>query len=353
MEFHLTTAEAWAVMTEACEQAKVSIDFEQYIVKADDVGQDFLRLLARKASEGLHVRIILDAFGSRAIGKTSVIAELQSAGAEVAFYHRLRPAELFKPLSWLPRTHAKLLHVDETVTYLGSMCLAEYMRSWRDTMVRLEDGLAEAARRDFDTLWHDLEDGRLDGDGAETIVRAMDACYVSQNPKGGHYPLYKALVSAVDGAKHEICIATPYFFPPRRLREALTRAKARGVRIVLLLSHETDVAVADRVTRALLPVWRSKGYEILLYQRSVLHAKYAIIDGEWATLGSCNFDYLSLCRNREANIILRDAAMVAEVARSFADDAVLSRPPKREDERARSWFDGLMGRIGTMMLRRV
>jgi cardiolipin synthase A/B len=353
MEFHLTTADAWAVMTEACEKAEVSIDFEQYIVKADAVGHDFLRLLARKAREGLHVRIILDAFGSRAVGKTPVIAELEGAGAQIVFYHRLRPAELFKPLSWLPRTHAKLLHVDGTATYLGSMCLAEYMRSWRDTMVRLEDGLAEAARHDFETMWHDLEDGRLDGDGEETVVRQMDACYVSQNPRGGHFPLYNAFVSAIDGAKHEICIATPYFFPPKRLREALSRALARGVRVVLLLSHETDVPIADRVTRALLPSWRAKGFEVLLYQRSVLHAKYAIVDGEWATLGSCNFDYLSLCRNREANIILRDPAMVAEVARSFADDAVFARPPKREDERARSWFDGLMGRFGTMVLRRL
>lgn len=353
MEFHLTTADAWAVMTEACEKARVSIDFEQYIVKADAVGHDFLRLLARKAREGLRVRIILDAFGSRAVGKTSVVADLKEAGAQVVFYHRLRPAELFKPLSWLPRTHAKLLHVDGEATYLGSMCLAAYMQSWRDTMVRLEDGLAEAARRDFESMWHDLEDGRLDGDGEETVVRQMAACYVSQNPKGGHYPLYKALVSAIDGAKHEICIATPYFFPPRRLRDALKRAHDRGVRIVLLLSHETDVAVADRVTRALLPIWRSKGYEVLLYQRSVLHAKYAIVDGQWATLGSCNFDYLSLCRNREANIILRDPAMVAEVARSFADDAVFARPPRAEDEQARSWFDGLMGRLGTMVLRRI
>lgn len=352
MEFHLTTAGAWDVMITACENARRSIDFEQYIVRDDEVGQTFMALLARKAAEGVKVRVVLDAIGSRTIYKRPVMQALKDAGGQVVVYNDLRSA-FFRPGTWLPRTHAKLLHVDEECSYLGSMCLGAYMRGWRDTMVRLEDGLAAAARRNFEHLWQDLSDGRLNGDGARTVVKRMDACYVAQNPKGQQYPIYDALVEAIGRAKYHVRLATPYFFPPRKLRDALAAAHRRGVRITLLLSHGTDVPIADRVTRALLPLWRELGYEVLLYQASVMHAKYAVIDDDWATVGSCNFDYLSLCRNREANIILRDPDMVAEVARSFVEDSRHCRPPVHEDEKPISWFDRLMGGLGTGLLQRV
>ncbi|MFT3996983.1 MAG: phosphatidylserine/phosphatidylglycerophosphate/cardiolipin synthase family protein [Asticcacaulis sp.] len=353
MELHLTTADAWAAMIAACEDARISIDFEQYIVKADEVGNAFLSLLARKARQGVRVRIILDAFGSRAVSQSPLMRELREAGAQVVLYHRLRPASVLNPASWVPRTHAKLLHVDDRTTFLGSMCLAVYMRDWRDTMVRLEDGLAEAARRDFAELWHDLQDGRLDGDEQETPVSVMAASYVSQNPKGGHYPLYDALVEAVNKARNEVCIATPYFFPPARLRQALMAAMARGVRVRLLLSHRTDVALADHVTRVLLPEWSDLGFAVRIYKKTVLHAKYAVIDTNWATLGSCNFDYLSLCRNREANIILRDPDAVAQLAQCFEADEAFAHRPEADDARARGVWGWLGGRLGAWVLRRV
>lgn len=352
LDMHLTTAQAWESMMSACEQATHTIDFEQYIVKKDAIGLGFLNLLARRAREGVRVRIVLDALGSRDLLGHEIGHTLARAGAQLVFYHERRTGHWLRPLSWLPRTHVKALHVDG-VTWLGSMCMADYMRTWRDTMVRLDGDTAQAAQRDFEHVWSDLGDGRLDGDGEPQGEGLVPLRYAAQNPKAGRYPLYDSLVDAIQAAQHDICLATPYFFPPKRLRRALESATKRGVRVRLMLSHATDVPMADCVTTALLPLWRRRGYEVQLYQDTVLHAKYAVIDDAWATVGSCNFDFLSLCCNREANLVGRDGAVVAQVRRQFEQDLLACRLPTRADERRGSWPGWMKGRLGALLLHRI
>ncbi|WAC47146.1 phosphatidylserine/phosphatidylglycerophosphate/cardiolipin synthase family protein [Asticcacaulis sp. SL142] len=348
MKFYLKSADAWAAMAQACEQATTCIDFEQYIVRDDEVGQRFLGLLARKAREGVKVRIVLDAFGSRTLLTSKVLDETRKSGAKVIFYHMQKPRRFVRIGGLFPRTHAKLLHVDDSATYLGSMCMAEYMRHWRDTMVALEGPAAIAARRDFDVLWRDLDDGQLDGDPG-IIGGNRGGVYLAQNPKGGQRPLYEALLAAIMTARHSIRLATPYFFPPKRLRRALRDAQGRGVKISLLLSQHTDVAIADLITHALLGQWRRLDYDVRLYQPTVLHAKYAVIDDDWATLGSCNFDHLSLILNRECNLVMRDPGDVALLAAQFEEDCRHALPAGSATVVKTRWHNRLIGRLGAMI----
>jgi cardiolipin synthase len=353
VEIYRRTDDAWRVMSAACGTAVSTIDFEQYIVRDDTVGLGFLRLLAVKARDGIRVRIILDAFGSRMVKSHSVMQELRTAGVQVAYYHGLRPPDFLRPRSWFPRTHAKLLHIDANCTLVGSMCLAAYMVTWRDTMIRLPDQLNHAARADFQALWNDIGDGVVDGDIGTTEAGGPSATYAAQNPLGGEFPIREALLAAVAAAKRSICLATPYFFPPPQLERALRQAGRRGVRITLLLSPRTDVAVADRMTAALLYRWHRCGFHVYLFDQGVMHAKYAVIDDNWATVGSCNFDCLGLGYNREANIILRDRSVVAQLRINFDDDIGHASLAKLSDLRRHPWFERLVGSFCFALMRLV
>ncbi|ESQ79992.1 phosphatidylserine/phosphatidylglycerophosphate/cardiolipin synthase family protein [Asticcacaulis sp. YBE204] len=319
MQFHLSAEEAWYNLTRATAEAKMSIDFEQYIVRDDEMGRDFLDLLGRKAREGVRVRVILDAFGSRTLRGSDAITALRQAGAQVIFYGGLRFWQVFTPWKWFPRTHVKTLHVDGRLTLLGSMGLAEYMRGWRDTQVVLTPDISKAAEADFERLWTRLTRGKPDRDLPPEAL-AGPRSYAVQIPEDHYGQIYESLLQAVERARHSIRIATPYFFPPKRLRNALLAAQDRGVSIHLMLSGRTDVRSADFMTKRLKFKWLKLGFEVLVYQNTTLHAKYAVIDGDWGTVGSCNFDVLSLHLNREANMVVRDPGVVAILASHFETD---------------------------------
>ncbi|UDF04363.1 phosphatidylserine/phosphatidylglycerophosphate/cardiolipin synthase family protein [Asticcacaulis sp. AND118] len=323
MEFHLTAGEAWYKLTRAAAEAQVSIDFEQYIVHDDEMGRAFLDLLARKASEGVRVRCLLDGFGSHDLQRSSAVTALREAGAQVIFFNMLKWWHAVMPWRWFPRTHVKTLHVDGRLSLLGSMGLAEYMRPWRDTQVVLSPAVSRVAQNDFHRVWTERTAGRAGR--LEPVVMGLST-YAAQCPMQKTGQIETLLLAAVDAAHTHIRLATPYFFPPKSLRKALQAAQRRGVQITLMLSGKTDVKFADFLTRRLKLYWRKLGFEVLMFQGRTLHAKYAVIDDDWATVGSCNFDVLSLGLNREANVVLRDPAVVAAIAAQFETDRLSCLP---------------------------
>jgi cardiolipin synthase A/B len=145
-------------------------------------------------------------------------------------------------------------------------------------------------------------------------------------------------------------IATPYFFPTRCLRNALVGAQARGVTITLMLASQTDIPLADTVTRGLITDWHNLGFDVVFYQPHVLHAKYAIIDNDWVTVGSCNFDLLSLKFNREANVILCEPDHVrAFVSQSQTDLSNCGPAPVSNDNQ--NFWDKAVGKFGALVCR--
>jgi cardiolipin synthase len=133
-------------------------------------------------------------------------------------------------------------------------------------------------------------------------------------------PIYRELIQEINGAKKTVYLATPYFLPPYRLRQALRWAIRRGADVRVLMSARTDVPLADHVSHSYFPKLLRNGIRIFLFQNTVMHAKYTIIDGRWATIGSTNLDYLSLLRNREANVVTTHEETVAEISRQYEKD---------------------------------
>jgi cardiolipin synthase len=136
-----------------------------------------------------------------------------------------------------------------------------------------------------------------------------------------------AYLEAIEAAEEEIIIASAYFFPGRRFRRALVQAASRGVRVVLLLQGRVEYVLLHYASRALYGAFLDAGVEIQEYTRSFLHAKVAVIDGQWATVGSSNIDPFSLLLGREANIVADDRRFAQELRESLQQAMVEGAEP--------------------------
>lgn len=312
LEFHFRTQEAWDAMYRDCLNARESIEMEQYILMDDEAGGRFLDLFLEKARAGLRVRLVLDAIGSRGILWNRKIDALRQAGGEVRFFNLPRWRRLLFPSRWLPRTHVKTLLVDGKIAYTGSACMWHLMHEWHDLHLRVTGPVVEQVREDLSRLWlrwrHKWRSRLTQPPPPQGLYR-----YVVSEPHLGTSPFYKELLKKIKGAKQRIRIVTPYFLPPRRLRRALEHAAARGVKVEVIMSHATDVPLADYTSRVYFPRLLERGLALYLFPDTVLHAKYMMIDGDWASVGSVNIDYLSLTKNREASLVIADRDVIGHL----------------------------------------
>lgn len=295
----------WQRMYEDCAAAKESIYFEQYILSHDEIGTAFLKLFEQKAREGVKLHLTFDYIGSRDIYSSELVDAIRAGGGQVRFYNVLRWRDLFRPRRWLPRNHCKTLVVDGRIAYVGSACVADSMKDWRDFHLRLADMNVPGLMQN------------------NAVDAAADFRYLTHNPRQKPNPIYDEFLQRIAAAKQHIYIVTPYFFPPFALRRAMRDAVRRGVAITIMLSKKTDVPLLSFFSRSYFPWLMNRGINIILYPQSVLHAKYAVVDDAWAMLGSTNVDYLSLRYNREGNVIITDSGIVGALNGIFETDSIL------------------------------
>lgn len=313
IEFFCDPVGALDTLYRDCEGAEQSIEFEQYIFADDASGNRFLKLFIDKARAGIQVRLMLDGIGSRHLYDNPLLIQLKKAGGAVHFYNTLGWRHLFTPSSWFPRTHNKVMLIDGHIAHVSSLGLSEVMRSWRELHARITGELAQSIEAYFLRLWKN--DGRKYRISSKGLIaeQERDFRFIVAEPRFSRGLVYKELLQRISKAQKRICLVTPYFLPPPRLRRALKNAAHRGVDVTVVVSAITDVAIADHVSRSYFPALLRKGVKIFMYKPSILHAKYALVDDNWATIGSSNLDYLSLLRNREANIVIRDRATVLQL----------------------------------------
>ncbi len=158
--------------------------------------------------------------------------------------------------------------------------------------------------------------------GAQPAGSCRAAFVVRDNFRHRH-DIERVYLAAIRAAQAEVIIANAYFLPGKRFRRALLRARERGVRVVLLLQGRVEYFLVHYATRALYDQLLAAGVEILEYQRSFLHAKVAVIDGKWATVGSSNIDPVSLLLAREANLVVHSGEF-AGVLRASLQNAIAS-----------------------------
>jgi len=313
----------------AIDGAAREIYLESYIFENDDTGRRIAAALQRAAQRGVETHLLLDGFGARTLA-AEIVAGMRQAGVRVLFYrpelgrwrmrrHRLR------------RLHRKLAAIDGKSAFVGGINIIDDMDTPGqipprfDYAVQVEGPLALevacAAKHLWGLVaWSQLAQRHL----PKRVIRPCpspsgetNARFLIRDNLRHRRDIEGAYLTAIAGAQREIVIANAYFLPGRRFRHALASAVQRGVRVVLLLQGRVEYVLLHYASRALYGTLLDAGVEIHEYHHSFLHAKVAVVDGCWATVGSSNIDPFSLLLAREANIVVEDPVFAGELRASL------------------------------------
>ena len=309
--------------------AEREIFLEAYIYADDATGRRITAALAAAARRGVAVQVLVDGFGSRHMPQPLRQA-LRDAGARLQVYGPDISALTLRRQR-LRRMHRKLAAVDGRVVFVGGINVIDDLgedgltQPRYDYAVQIEGPLATEVRKAMARLW--LRVAWVHVDGAARSIPSlpppclpcadMSAALVVRDNFRHRTDIEEAYLGAIESACEEILLANAYFLPGRRFRHALTDAARRGVRVVLLLQGRADHPLQHYASLAFYGTLLDAGVEIYEYHKSVLHAKVAVIDQHWATVGSSNIDPFSLLLAREANIVVEDRRFAAALRLSL------------------------------------
>lgn len=346
--------EFFPALKAAIDSARHDVQLETYIFRIDDTTLPLAGALLAAARRGVEVRILVDGFGSRAFPEDWV-ERLTGAGAHFHFYRKFR-------FSWLPRRnrlrrlHRKLAVIDGRIGFVGGINLhddrdnAEPGFAARyDYAVRVEGPVLAPLCATTRGLWRYL--ARLRGEvwpvaelSRPGVARAgmMDAKLVVRDNVRHRLSIENEYLREIRAAQQSIVIANAYFLPGLRLRRAILAAAGRGVRVDLLLQGRPDHPVMQWATRRLYRQFLDAGVRIHEYRAGYMHAKVAVVDTRWATVGSSNIDPFSLGLAREANLVVRNYVFARELQASIVRRLRRDSQPICHDmlSRARWWQHG-------------
>lgn len=350
--------EFFPALREAIDAARYEVYLETYIFENDAAGTLIADALRQATRRGVQVHLLVDGFGSRGF-VNALMPGLVADGVQVMIFRReLRTFSLRRHR--LRRMHRKLAVIDAAVAFVGGINIIDDLprsgpdRPRYDYAVRVEGPLLEPIAGAAQHLWRLVSWASLRRRLHEPLLAPpriepagpVRAAFLTRDNLRHRRDIEDAYLEAIGAATREIVIACAYFFPGRRFRQALVDAAARGVAVTLLLQGVSDHPTQFYATRALYPFFLERGIRLYEYHHSYLHAKVAVVDGRWSTIGSSNIDPFSLLLAREANVVIEDAAFArrlrASLARAMAEGA---RELRREDShrlptvrRVASWF---------------
>lgn len=336
--------EYFPALVRACDEAQREIYLETYIYAEDQTGRLISAALSRAAQRGVAVHVLIDGFGSKDLN-FEFAEELRASGVRVLIFRPdISPWTLRRER--LRRLHRKIAVFDAKVAFVGGINIIDDMHTPRhipprfDYAVRIRGPLlaeihASAARLWLIISWMQFKKRapppQLLPQHAEHCGTQRAAFVVRDNLRH-RKDIENAYLEAIADAKTEILIANAYFFPGQSFRHALVDAAARGVKVVLLLQGRIEYFLLHYASRALYRHFFEAGIEIHEYHRSFLHAKVAVIDGRWATVGSSNIDPMSLLLAREANVVIDDPSFAREL-RANLEEAMLTGSARLEPAR--------------------
>jgi len=313
----------------AIERAELEIFVQSYIFEDDRSGRRIADALVRAAARGVAVRVMVDGFGGRSF-VAGLESRLRDAGVQVLIYRReLRRFSLQRHR--LRRLHRKLVVIDGCEAFVGGINIIDdyephgVQHPRYDYAVKVEGPLLEPIVASAHRLWRLVawasfqrrEHHPLRAEARTEPAGEIRAAFVLRDNLRHRRAIEEAYLEAIARARRDIVIANAYFFPGRRFRHALAEAAARGVRITLLLQGLADHPMQAYATRALYPYFLACGMRLFEYHRSHLHAKVAVIDDHWATVGSSNIDAFSLLLAREANVVVDDVGFARQLRGSL------------------------------------
>lgn len=331
-----------AAISGACRE----IYLETYIFADDATGREVAQALSAAAQRGVRVHVTVDGFGARDFPRT-LAPRMLGAGVEVrVFRPELAPFKFRRHR--LRRLHRKLVVVDGSLAFVGGINIIDDMHTPRHTPPRYDYAVALRGPAVADVLyscrrlWFMVNWSRMESrwplpswppPGADMSPAGADEVrYVVRDNFRHRRDIEEAYLEALASAHSNVIIANAYFLPGHRFRHALLAAAGRGVNVVLLLQGRVEYLLLHFACRALYGHLLNGGVRIFEYHKSFLHAKVAVVDRNWATVGSSNIDPFSLFMAREANVVVRGEAF-ADRLRGCLERAMASgaRELKPED----------------------
>ncbi len=339
-------------MGAAIARARHTVWLATYIFHDDAIAQTLALVIADAARRGVQVRVVVDGFGSKAT-LPMLRQWMAEAGVQLAVF---RPIDRW--YSWFApgqarRLHQKLCVVDGELAFVGGINLIadrnDLHHGWSDAprldfAVQMQGRAVAEVEQSVQAIWTRAMLGRVWRDEVASLARSaapmararrlaqrlrivrprratasrpqppVSLAFVVRDNLRQRRSIERVYMEAIQHAKERVDLVTPYFYPGHGFRRALVHAAERGVRVRLLLQGKVDYRIAGMAARVLYDELLAKGVQIFEYTPAYLHAKMAVVDDDWATLGSSNIDPLSLLLNLEANVVVQDHPFARRVA---------------------------------------
>lgn len=356
----------YAAMSRIIQGAAEHVNFETFTYEADEAGRGFASLLLQKASERVQVNLVYDALGSIHTPH-AFFQHMRRGGIQVLEFNPLNPFEIRSGRFITHRDHRKILIVDGSIAITGGVNITslysgavsrsssreDARMSWRDTDVLIEGPAAAEFQKLFLDTWKRQNGPELAGRNyfppqkkmGDELVRVIGSVPGQENRD-----TYLMYLAAITFAAKTIHLTSPYFVPDKQMLNALIGAAARGVDVKIILPSQSDSEMTLFAGRSHYSSLLKAGVQLYELRDAILHAKTAVIDGVWSSVGSTNMDLWSFLRNDEVNAVILGRDFAAQMEAMFVRDLERSDRIDLESwkrrpfhERMREWISRLFG----------
>lgn len=306
--------------------AEKYIHLQYYIFENDEIGRRVKDVLIKKSQEGVKIKVIYDHIGCINV-RNRFFDEMKKAGIEVYPFFRVTFPVFATRINW--RNHRKLCVIDGNVGYIGGMNIADrYLTGgkfskWRDTHLRIKGPAISALQYSFAVDWSFMGRPIVDEDIYRPGEMAKGDVGMQMSVSGptGQWPNIAFIFSkAIANAKHRIYIQTPYFLPTENLLKALQSAALSKVDVRIMLPRKSDSVIMSHASFSYIEECLKAGVKFYLYEGGMLHSKTLLVDDEFSTVGSTNFDFRSFEHNFEGNMFMYSKKINAQMAEIFLED---------------------------------
>lgn len=324
--------------------AKKYIHIQYYIFESDKIGNHIKDLLIKKAIEGIKVRIIYDHIGSIHV-KKRFINEMRNVGIEIFPFFKVAFPPFATRINW--RNHRKLCIIDGEIGYIGGMNIADrYIDGikhgiWRDNHIRITGPAISALQYSFAVDWSFMGQPLIE-EKTDVVASNIDNVGMQMATSGptSQWPNIAFIFhKAIANAKKRIYIQTPYFLPTENLLKALQSAALSKIDVRLMIPRHPDSIIMRHASFSYIQECLNSGIKIYLYEAGMLHSKTMIIDDEFCTVGSTNFDFRSFEHNFEGNMFIYSKEINRQMEEIFNNDLSQSTRISSTEWKKRPIFD--------------
>ena len=352
---------AYAAMFKAIQNAGDHINLETFIIEDDEVGRKFTDLLLQKQAEGVQVNLIYDSVGSFST-PAPFFQRLRDGGIQVVEFNPVNPFKAHGHWLLAHPDHRKILIIDGKVAISGGINISSVYSSrlsgrrevegaplpWRDTDVQIEGPAVAEFQKLFLDTWQKQKGPKLSErnyfpdlkEEGNALVRV-----VGSTPGQSNRITFIVYVSAITFAEHSVHLTNAYFIPDDQILAAFSDAAMRGVDVKIIVPAITDSKLALHAQRYNYSGLLKAGVKIYERRNALLHAKTAVIDEVWSTVGSTNMDFWSFLSDDEVNAVILSREFAIEMEKMFARDIAESDQIQWEEwkkrpllPRIREWF---------------